>query len=118
MTYPEGVRLVCLPKPPPYVFSADFKITKTYMPLPPKTWFTYCHHLYNYLAVLWNGDVTTCCHDIAGKNILGNLKEESLSEVWHGNKIEALRKRGFCIGCELWQYGYFKTGKSIISLER
>ena len=30
----------------------------------------YCSWPFIYMAILWNGDVTTCCHDIGGANII------------------------------------------------
>lgn len=40
-----------------------------------------CFHLGNELAVLVNGDVTTCCVDYLGSNSIGNLNQMNLGEV-------------------------------------
>jgi len=40
----------------------------------------YCHELNHYLVVLWNGDITTCCGDLAGRNICGNLFNGGISK--------------------------------------
>lgn len=37
-----------------------------------------CHELNHYLAVLWNGNITTCCADLAGKNVCGNLFDDGI----------------------------------------
>lgn len=34
------------------------------------------------LSVNWNGDVTTCCSDVHGEMVLGNLRDHSLKEFW------------------------------------
>ena len=39
-----------------------------------------------------NGDLTTCCLDEHLVNRLGNLKEHTLAELWHGETIERWRK--------------------------
>lgn len=39
-----------------------------------------------------NGDVTTCCLDEQLENRLGNLREQSLAELWHGPRIQAWRQ--------------------------
>ena len=38
-----------------------------------------------------NGDTTTCCLDEGMKNKLGNLQENSLSEIWMEGKINDWR---------------------------
>lgn len=40
-----------------------------------------CHGLKDQLAILCNGDVTSCCLDTSGINKLGNLNEKSLSQI-------------------------------------
>lgn len=47
-----------------------------------------CPRLHNNLHVLWNGDVVLCCMDYNREVVIGNLKEQSISEVfdsdtWH-----------------------------------
>ena len=38
-----------------------------------------------------NGELTTCCLDEHLENQLGNLREQTLPELWHGATIEAWR---------------------------
>ena len=38
-----------------------------------------------------DGDVTTCCLDEHLENKLGNLREESLAKIWHGDTLNAWR---------------------------
>jgi radical SAM protein with 4Fe4S-binding SPASM domain len=38
-----------------------------------------------------DGDVTTCCLDEHLENRLGNLREQGLAALWHGEPIEAWR---------------------------
>lgn len=41
----------------------------------------YCHGLIDQIAILHNGDVTSCCLDPCGYNVLGNLNNESLKDI-------------------------------------
>lgn len=52
-----------------------------------------CKDIYRAVWVYWNGDVVPCCYDLEGKEIVGNIKENSLGEIWNGEKYKNLRKR-------------------------
>jgi len=43
-----------------------------------------CWHIFNNIAVLWNGDVTACCADLIGRGVMGNLSAGSLADHWSG----------------------------------
>jgi MoaA/NifB/PqqE/SkfB family radical SAM enzyme len=58
-----------------------------------------CAELYRHLAILWNGDVTLCCNDIGGQLVFDNIKNKSIKEVWSGEHMRKLRKKGYCEGC-------------------
>ncbi len=58
----------------------------------------YCPQPFNRLDVWANGDVTPCCTFYAKNLVLGNVANQSLQEIWHGEKIETLREQ-------------FRTGK-------
>ena len=61
--------------------------------------------------VYWNGDVVPCCYDLEGNEIMGNLKDNTMEEIWNGEKYKNFRKRlkksvfkpeiqpEFCKGC-------------------
>jgi len=44
------------------------------------------------LCISANGDVLACCIDWNEKTKIGNIKEETLSEIWFGEKLKAFRK--------------------------
>lgn len=50
-----------------------------------------CFYPWIALNVTWNGDVVTCCRDLDGKYILGNILQSSIEEVWNGQKYLHLR---------------------------
>jgi radical SAM protein with 4Fe4S-binding SPASM domain len=53
---------------------------------------TVCQALWKQLVIHWNGDVVPCCTDIEGKLHLGNLREQTLEEVWNGEPMRDLRR--------------------------
>jgi len=50
-----------------------------------------CAGLWNTPMVHLNGDLTTCCLDTKLKNRLGNLRENTLQELWHGDTLHRWR---------------------------
>lgn len=61
------------------------------------------------LNINFNGNVSACSFDWRHKLIMGNAKEESLLEIWNGEKYNSFRKlhlmklrntNEFCNGCE------------------
>jgi radical SAM protein with 4Fe4S-binding SPASM domain len=59
-------------------------------PLPPRV--RTCSHLWQKMTVFWNGDVTICNQDVDGDWILGNLKENSIKELWTSDKLLSIKK--------------------------
>jgi radical SAM protein with 4Fe4S-binding SPASM domain len=51
-----------------------------------------CTLLWEVMTVMWNGDVVPCCYDYDAKVVLGNMGEQTLSDIWNGEKMQALRK--------------------------
>ncbi len=51
-----------------------------------------CLYPWTSLNIAWNGDVVTCCRDLDGQYILGNVIKSSIEEVWNGQKYLNLRK--------------------------
>ena len=52
-----------------------------------------CKDLYRSMWVYWNGDVVPCCYDLTGKEILGNVNQNTLEEIWNGECYASFRKR-------------------------
>jgi MoaA/NifB/PqqE/SkfB family radical SAM enzyme len=52
-----------------------------------------CGWLWQRMSILVDGNVTTCLRDTATKSdIIGNIRENSIHEVWHNEKMNSLRK--------------------------
>lgn len=52
-----------------------------------------CRNLWRSLAVYWDGKVVPCCIDYDGAMVLGDARQESLSRIFNGPRIQALRQR-------------------------
>jgi radical SAM protein with 4Fe4S-binding SPASM domain len=52
-----------------------------------------CKHLWSHPSIHWNGAVCTCTYDPQEKFPLGNLREQSFREIWHGEPYCRLRRR-------------------------
>lgn len=53
-----------------------------------------CTFLYYSMTVLWNGLVCPCPQDWYGTMVLGDLNDQSVEEVWNGEPLRNLRRRG------------------------
>lgn len=51
-----------------------------------------CPFILNSLVILWNGDVVPCCADLDGNVFLGNLKSNSLVEIFNGKERSRMLK--------------------------
>jgi len=97
------IETVVYPKPPKVIFTYDQKfLTGVPEGLEPK--YGYCVSPCYGMYILWNGDVTVCCHDVAGVRVLDNVRRKSVLKVWNGESYRKLRKVGHCEGCELYRY--------------
>lgn len=72
-----------------------------------------CNFLWQRLVVLWNGDVYPCLfHGVKNVNelVLGNIKNNTLKELWHSDKLQTLRQlhtlgnSHLCVSCRLCSY--------------
>jgi len=52
-----------------------------------------CTDIYRQAMVYWNGDVVPCCYDLEGEEIMGNLKTNTMEEIWNGEKYRHFRRR-------------------------
>ena len=50
-----------------------------------------CEYPYTIMAVYWDGRVGPCCMDYDGKYIIGDVKEQSLTQIWNSLKLQRLR---------------------------
>jgi sulfatase maturation enzyme AslB (radical SAM superfamily) len=81
-------------------------------PLPPTWASARCDVFASTIFVAWNGDVLSCCHDLAGANKLGNLVAEELPAVL--SRRRAILARGvdfaICRRCnDMYRYMHAPT---------
>ena len=55
--------------------------------------YTMCTFLWYSSAIFWDGTVSPCPQDYYGKLKLGNVKENSLRDIWNGEDYVSLRKQ-------------------------
>lgn len=82
------------------------------VPVPPASGRPPCRWLFSSLMVLWDGTVTMCGADWDARAPLGNVRDRSLSELWHGAALAARRRAhlagrfadvALCGACEDWR---------------
>jgi radical SAM protein with 4Fe4S-binding SPASM domain len=56
-----------------------------------KTKIELCNFPWQILAIDWDGRVTPCCEDFLGKNEVGNINNQTLSDAWKGERISQIR---------------------------
>lgn len=76
---------------------------------PMPSWRTPCQRLWTSLNILSDGNVTPCCLDYAEEMVIGNIKDQTLEEIYHGDKAQKWRDdhlngvfRGPCATCKAW----------------
>ncbi len=52
-----------------------------------------CTQLWKWLVVYWDGSVVLCCADMFSSTAVGNLREDSIEEVWRGTVMTEMRKK-------------------------
>jgi len=84
-----------------------------------------CHLLWASFEIFWDGKVASCCRDIIGENMVGNMEKEKLLDIWNNKAMVSLRenissgknrKYSLCGNCSLlW---HKRNSKAPIKLVR
>lgn len=51
-----------------------------------------CYYLWHSLVVLSDGRVVPCCREYDAKIVLGDIKNQSLGDIWNGKSLQRLRR--------------------------
>jgi len=51
-----------------------------------------CDRLWRTFTVLANGDASLCCLDYSGKEILGDVNQQTIAEIWNNQRYRELRQ--------------------------
>ncbi len=69
-----------------------------------------CYHLWLAPAVAWNGNILMCCADPHQKEVLGKFPDQSVHDVWTGERLRSIREghlkgefKGICASCDVWK---------------
>ena len=69
-----------------------------------------CSYIWERMVIYWNGDVPLCGEYIEGTNIVGNLHEKSIKDIWNCEEISQMKKLHkerkfenlpFCARCDI-----------------
>lgn len=52
----------------------------------------FCDHVINTFTIRYNGDIVPCCYDLTSQLIMGNIKNNTLKNIWNNDKYIKLRK--------------------------
>jgi radical SAM protein with 4Fe4S-binding SPASM domain len=104
-------------------FDAELRVPEAQVPwsqrLGRRLFRGYLHHCpvpFAGAAIVNSGDVLLCTQDWARHEVLGNVREQSLAEVWNGPRMREIRslmvQRRYsevpsCADCSLWRDGWF-----------
>ncbi len=77
-----------------------------------------CDWFWTSVIILWDGRVVPCCHDLEGKLILGDIRKETLQQIWNNDLLQRIRleecennhEREPCKYCNEW---YGRPGNKI-----
>lgn len=70
-----------------------------------------CYHLWLSPAIHWNGDFSICCNDYNRVVVFGNVKNQTINELWQAPKLKEYRKLmlegkydqiPLCNKCNVW----------------
>lgn len=70
-----------------------------------------CYHFWLSPAIHWNGDFSICCNDYARKAVLGNVKNQTINELWNSPILQKFRQEqlkgnfnlpSICKDCNVW----------------
>jgi len=53
----------------------------------------FCNYPFEIMTILWDGRVVPCCFDYDAKYVLGDLKKQTLRDIWNGAPMKELRRQ-------------------------
>jgi len=77
-----------------------------------------CLKMLTDMVIYWNGDVALCNHDWHRDMFIGNVKDDSMADIWQSELYNVVRKRQLyndladfspCDNCSHWQMYYKKN---------
>ena len=115
--YTANNRVGALPQ-----FDEKLRLTREQVPLlqrlgrrAARAWLGHCPAPFATTDILHDGSVLLCAHDWARKEILGNVRTQTIAEIWNGERMKEIRaavhRRAYqtlpaCRDCSLWKDGW------------
>jgi radical SAM protein with 4Fe4S-binding SPASM domain len=115
--YTANNRVGALPE-----FDDKLRLTSQQVPLihrigrrAARAWLGHCPAPFATTDILHDGSVILCAHDWARKEILGNVRDQTIAEIWNGERMREIRatvhrreyeKLPACRDCSLWKDGW------------
>ncbi|HEV8611911.1 MAG TPA: SPASM domain-containing protein, partial [Gemmatimonadales bacterium] len=103
-------------------FESELKVPDADLPLgarmlrrSSRAFLHHCPVPFSTTNILHNGDLLMCVHDWSRKEIIGNLRDASIAELWNGPRMRELRtliaarryeESPACHSCSLWKEGW------------
>jgi radical SAM protein with 4Fe4S-binding SPASM domain len=84
----------------------------------------FCSSPLNTMVIGWDGKVTGCCFDSNIEMNLGDVKTNSIMQIWRGKKFQELRKEILsnkfpnnspCKGCDFWKVNFEPGYETILN---
>lgn len=81
-----------------------------------RAWFGHCPIPFAMTSILHNGDMLMCVNDWGRKVVLGNVRDDTIADLWNGDRMREVRRliseRRYgevdaCRDCSLWKDGWF-----------
>jgi radical SAM protein with 4Fe4S-binding SPASM domain len=86
--------------------------------------YTICPFPWNALVIFWDGSVFPCAQDFFGGFVVGNVNEQSLLDIWNGERMRFIREKlatkkieelATCSQCDrVWREGLFGVPKEYL----
>ena len=80
-----------------------------------RAWLGHCPAPFATTDILHDGSILLCAHDWGRKEVLGNVREQSIAQIWNGERMREIRaavhRRAYetlpaCRDCSLWKDGW------------
>lgn len=103
-----------------YVTVGTFRPTSTRRLEHPEMPRVPCYQLETIMVVGADGRVSQCCEDPQGRGIVGWFPRQSLAEIWHGDRMNELRRahregrwgaNPLCADCDAWTGVYSQVSE-------
>lgn len=103
-------------------FDRKLRLTREQVPLmhrigrrAARAWLGHCPAPFATTDILHDGSVLLCTHDWARKEILGNVRDQTIAAIWNGERMREIRAAVYrreyerlpaCRDCSLWKDGW------------